>query len=307
MTAIGLHAARRRWGLCVPCVANVKSKRQRQCAAMPAAAPAHHCQLLMSPWPGLHAARLHSARHFGRHTHDAFGFGVVEQGAQRSASGRGPVDAYAGDLITTNPGEVHDGRPLGGDSRGWHILYIEPSLLASLRGERAEGLALARPVLHDAALRLALQQLLGRLLAWNARRDSSTALAVEEAFTHAGGTLLLRHGTARAGDEANPGLDAVRDTLAGTPATTPSLAELAALAGASRWQLLRHFRRAYGLSPHEWLLQRRAERARGLIAAGLPLVDAAAAAGFADQSHMTRTFARHWGYSPGAWQRATSG
>jgi len=271
------------------------------------AAPAHHCRLLMSPWPGLHAASLRSARHFGRHTHEAFGFGFVEHGAQRSTSGRGPVDAYAGDLITTNPGEVHDGRPLGGDSRGWHIVYIEPALLASLRGERAEALALARPVLHDAPLRAALQQLLGRLVAWNATCDSSTALAVEEAFTRAGGALLQRHGSTRTHEDASPGLAAVRDALAETPATTPSLAALAALAGASRWQLLRHFRRAYGLSPHEWLLQRRAERARGLITNGLPLADAATAAGFADQSHMTRTFARHWGYSPGSWQRAAAG
>jgi AraC-like DNA-binding protein len=273
---------------------------------MPAAAPAHHCQLLMSPWPGLHAASLRSARHFGRHTHEAFGFGVLEVGAQRSASGRGPVDAYAGDLITTNPGEVHDGRPLGGDSRGWHILYIEPALLASLRGERAETLALVQPVLNDAALRTALQQLLARMRAWNTTRDGAAALAVEEAFTTAGSALLQRHGSTRTSEESSPALAAVRDALADAPATTPSLAELAALAGASRWQLLRHFRRAYGLSPHEWLLQRRAERARGFISAGLPLVDAAAAAGFADQSHMTRTFARHWGYSPGAWQQAAA-
>jgi len=274
---------------------------------MPATAPAHHCRLLMSPWPGLHAASLRSARHFGRHWHEGFGIGWLEEGAQRSASGRGPVDAYAGDLISTNPGEVHDGRPLGGDSRGWHIVYIDPPLLASLRGERADALALARPVLQDAALRASMRLLLRRLLDWNASRDSGTALAVEESFTRAGAMLLQRHGSTRARDDQSPRLAAVRDALADAPATTPSLGELAALAGSSRWQLLRHFRHAYGLSPHEWLLQRRAERARGLISTGLPLADAAAAAGFADQSHMTRTFARLWGYSPGSWQRAAPG
>ena len=34
------------------------------------------------------------------------------------------------------------------------------------------------------------------------------------------------------------------------------------------------------------------------------LAQAAADAGFADQSHMTRTFARHFGYTPGAWLAA---
>jgi len=271
---------------------------------MPAAATVHRCQLLGSPWPGLHAASLHSARHFGRHWHEGFGIGWIAAGAQRSASGRGPVEAFAGDLISTNPGEVHDGRPLGGDSRGWHIVYIEPALLASLRGERAEALALSRPVLQDVALRAALQQLLRRLQAWNATRDDSTTLALEEAFTAAGGALLQRHATQRPPHETSPALAAVRDVLADAPLATPSLAELAALAGSSRWQLLRQFRRSFGLTPHEWLLQRRAERGRSFIAQGLPLADAAAAAGFADQSHMTRCFARLWGYSPGGWQRS---
>lgn len=34
-----------------------------------------------------------TARRFPRHTHDQFGIGVVRRGAQRSASGRGPVEA----------------------------------------------------------------------------------------------------------------------------------------------------------------------------------------------------------------------
>ncbi|WP_375781517.1 AraC family ligand binding domain-containing protein [Roseococcus suduntuyensis] len=30
-----------------------------------------------------------------------------------SSSGRGPVEAGPGDVITVNPGEVHDGAPIG--------------------------------------------------------------------------------------------------------------------------------------------------------------------------------------------------
>ena len=63
--------------------------------------------------------------------------------------------------------------------------------------------------------------------------------------------------------------------------------------------------RAQGnLPPHSWLLHQRAERARSLIREGLSLVQAAAACGFADQSHMTRLFVRQFGFTPGAWQKA---
>jgi AraC-like DNA-binding protein len=36
------------------------------------------------------------------------------------------------------------------------------------------------------------------------------------------------------------------------------------------------------------------------------LAHAAAAAGFADQSHMTRIFTRQFGFTPGAWQQAVA-
>jgi hypothetical protein len=52
----------------------------------------------------VYATEIRSARHYGRHSHATFGFGVMGDGAQRSSSGRGMVDAYAGN----NPGEVHD-------------------------------------------------------------------------------------------------------------------------------------------------------------------------------------------------------
>ena len=68
--------------------------------------------------------------------------------------------------------------------------------------------------------------------------------------------------------------------------------------------LLRHFEKAFGLTPLAWLQQQRAERARGLIRRGASLAQAAASCGFADQSHMTRLFTRQFGFTPGAWQKA---
>jgi AraC-like DNA-binding protein len=68
----------------------------------------------------------------------------------------------------------------------------------------------------------------------------------------------------------------------------------------SRFQLVRSFSRNTGFTPHAFLLHRRILLARRLIAGGMALADAAAASGFADQSHMTRVFTRKYGVSPGA-------
>ncbi len=82
-----------------------------------------------------------------------------------------------------------------------------------------------------------------------------------------------------------------------------SLDDMAGLVGLS----LRHFRRALnaatGQSPHQFVLSRRIERARGMIATNrFCLADVAAATGFADQSHMTRVFRQAMGVTPSAYR-----
>lgn len=71
--------------------------------------PLHRSTVHATPCVGVHCTQVESARHYGRHWHDSHGVGLIDGGAQRSASGRGLVQAQAGDMIATNPGEVHDG------------------------------------------------------------------------------------------------------------------------------------------------------------------------------------------------------
>src|SRR5687767_15342998 len=127
----------------------------------------HRVQVVASAWKGVYGARIESGQHFARHWHDAYGFGFLERGAHRSASARGSVDAYAGDLITTNPGEVHDGRPLGAPARRWRIVYLDPGALVRVAGESAFGVEITRPVLRDPLLQHALRRLLDRLEGWS--------------------------------------------------------------------------------------------------------------------------------------------
>ena len=274
---------------------------------MPAAP--HRCRVLASPWPGVYATDIESARHYGRHWHATYGFGLIDDGAHRSASSRGAVDAYAGDIVCTNPGEVHDGRPLGGPSRRWRTVYLEPDLLAGVAGETDA--AFSQPAFSDARLRVVLEHLLARLKTWTEageRASAAHALACEEALVHACGLMLRDHSTAiPPPPDGASDLSVVCDRLADAPLNAPTLTELAALAGLGKFQLLRRFKKAYGTTPHDWLLQRRADRARGLIRQGLGLAEAAASTGFADQSHMTRVFMRRFGFTPGAWRDAAPG
>ena len=70
-------------------------------------------------------------------------------GAQRSWSGIGPVELFAGSVITVNPGEMHDGIPVAGCVRRWRMLYFDPSLLAETQAQAA----IPNPGLYSAPFR----------------------------------------------------------------------------------------------------------------------------------------------------------
>lgn len=78
------------------------------------------------------------------------------------------------------------------------------------------------------------------------------------------------------------------------------LAELAALCDLSQSQLLRAFKKQFGTSPHQYLLDRRIEMAKRCLLSETcePLGQLAASLGFADQSHFTRQFCRATGVTP---------
>jgi AraC-like DNA-binding protein len=84
-----------------------------------------------------------------------------------------------------------------------------------------------------------------------------------------------------------------------------TLGEMAAVAGLTRMHFAAQFRRATGMSPHGYLLQRRVERAKALLGdTGRPLVDIALSVGFGTQPHFTTVFKRFAGQTPHRWRQS---
>ena len=78
-----------------------------------------------------------------------------------------------------------------------------------------------------------------------------------------------------------------------------ALAELAAAAGLSPFHFLRAFKRSVGLTPGQYVLDRRMERARTLLKSGaMSVAEVGLCVGFAHASHFTRAFRRSAGVSP---------
>jgi AraC-like DNA-binding protein len=246
----------------------------------------------------------HFERHvYHRHSHDTYSLGVTDVGAQSFTCRGGAHTSAAGMVMAFNPDDPHDGQATDGDGFTYRMIHIGPELVSRVLADaagRAVGLPLfAEPVLSDPVLAARLRDLHRALLggATTLRRDELLAVVVRRATCNASAKS--------APTDARLVARRARDLIAGRRLDDINAGDLAVVTGRSRFAVHRAFTHVYGMSPGDYQRQLRLREARSLIAAGRPISEAAALAGFADQSHLSRWFIRCYGVTPGRYQRAT--
>jgi transcriptional regulator GlxA family with amidase domain len=96
-----------------------------------------------------------------------------------------------------------------------------------------------------------------------------------------------------------------RDLADARYAEPVTVADMARAAGPSRAHFSREFKRAFGESPHQYLLTRRLERAAALLATtDWPVADICFAVGASSLGSFTASFSRIFGESPTAYRRS---
>ena len=239
------------------------------------------------------------AQAFAPHVHEAFALGACTDGLETISYRGGLHYSGPGSVVILEPGEPHTGAPAVGPGFVYRVMYPDAGLLA-------DGLEVPRfpePVVMDPEL------------AWGLRRvhaalgQDPEQLEAESRLSWLLGELVRRHASPApdldgpAGRRPGVGRVAhqVMTRLADQLTCPPALADLAAEAGLSRYQLLRSFRAEVGMPPYAWLAQHRVARARLLLDRGHRPAEAATLAGFADQAHLTRWFRRVVGVTPGTY------
>lgn len=133
--------------------------------------------------------------------------------------------------------------------------------------------------------------------------DNASGIAVQalalEMVAH-----LIREGQPRPGARSPLWLRKVKERIDEGFAQTPSLAELANIAGVHPTHLARQFRHHYRRTIGECLRQRRVDAARELLVhSHLSLTEIALDTGFAHQAHFSVIFKRFVGLTPGEFRR----
>jgi AraC-like DNA-binding protein len=260
---------------------------------------------------------------YHRHSHETYSLGVTDVGAQSFTCRGAAYTSAAGMVMAFNPDDPHDGQATDGSGFTYRMIHIGPDLVSAVLADAAGvpvGLPLfAEPVHSDPVLAARLRRLHGALLgdATTLRRDELLAGVVlaaarlsREAPTRSTSRLAQLPAGARPAHPGPPDTRRVarlaREVIAGRYRDELTAGDLATVTGRSRFAVHRAFTHVYGLAPSDYQRELRLREARALIAAGTPISEAAALAGFADQSHLSRWFVRYYGVTPGRYQRASS-
>jgi AraC-like DNA-binding protein len=231
------------------------------------------------------------------HRHETYGVGVTLWGAQ-SFHYRGELrTSRAGQVMVLHPDEAHDGHAGVPDGFAYRMLYVDPGDISKARGDTAP--FVPDVVADDPALAELLRETFADF------PHPLEPLAVDAVVSRLAELLVRRsdgHGKSRRDTTAYRAIREARDFLVAEAPRIVTSDELERVTGLDRFSLSRHFRAAYGTSPHRFQVGRRLDRARAMIGEGVPLAQVAATTGFADQSHLTRHFSARFGLTPGRWK-----
>ncbi|MFF3459305.1 AraC family transcriptional regulator [Streptomyces sp. NPDC002730] len=230
------------------------------------------------------------------HVHDAWTLLIVDDGAVRY-----DLDRYErgtpSDTVSLLPPQVpHNGSPATPQGFRKRVLYLDMTQLdESFIGPAVDGPDLTEPV---------LRRRVGQLHTALANRgdefeaESRLALISERLRRH----LRPRLALGSAGPDGGLA-QSLRDLLDERLLEGIALKEAARLVHAHPTHLVRAFSGAFGIAPHQYMTSRRVDLARRLLLDGQPPGEVATAAGFYDQSHLTRHFKRVVGITPGRYAR----
>lgn len=241
---------------------------------------------------------------FCKHAHEEFLFGITLAGRQDFFSLGKYHKSHAGNVMAINPGDVHDGQVGTNDTLRYKMLYIHPDKLTPMLEQagirqavnfRIEDTVQVNPIMQQHILRLfhlMENPKTSDIAHSSALFEFATCLAQQDGIEQ---TQLYR--------QRDSVLERAREYLHAHLNEEVSLDALSAEVHISKYHFLRRFKDYFGMTPHQYWVNYRINRAKEALEAGRSLADIVFDHGFNDLSHLNRRFKPVYGKTPHQFQQ----
>lgn len=243
---------------------------------------------------------------FEKHVHLDYHIGVVSHGAQQYLHKGQHYQLTPNCLSTLNPDESHNGQSIDPSGYCAHVMSLPVNFINDIATElKQKSLFFNAPIAEDLQLRqqfLLLHQLLTE------QQHSVSSLQTETLLTAFITELFCRYAAITGETTSTTKLsltqmDMIKQQLHEQLHGNIELASLANSIDLSKFQFLRQFKSATGMTPHAYLTRLRLEYAKKALIRGNTAIDTAYLVGFFDQSHFNKAFKRAFLTTPAQFQR----
>ncbi|EAR60462.1 AraC family transcriptional regulator [Neptuniibacter caesariensis] len=242
---------------------------------------------------------------YGKHAHEEFSIGLTMAGRQDFFANGEFHRSLPGNVMVFNPDQVHDGHSGIDDTLHYRMLYIHPAQLEPMFEaagmKNAKGFRVPELLINDAQLGkhvLRLAQLFDR--------DDHDEIQHECELYHLAVRISQLFG---ANNEQDPArridtlLLRAKDYMLANLDKEASLELISQQANLSKYHFLRLFKAQFGITPHQYLINCRVNRARESLEKGADINDVVYECGFSDLSHLNRRFKPCFGMTPKQYQQ----
>ena len=233
---------------------------------------------------------------FNQHFHNTYSIGITHKGLIESFYNNTTVTSHSLTTRINNPNELH-----GGLAKNWSNTYFYPNIeimtniYFQIFNEKKAPVFLNH-IVDDEILYHKLQYFFNSMYL---KRDN---LEIEINAIDAISYLILNYSrNEKTLDNLFNNKEIIKNSIELINDNLYEALNLDTLCNSvnlSKYHFLRVFKRELGLTPHQYIINQRIEKAKNLISKGHSIVEAALEVGFKDQSHFNRNFKRFYDYSP---------
>ncbi|SQH76249.1 Transcriptional regulator, AraC/XylS family [Shewanella benthica] len=249
-----------------------------------------------------------SFRHFefAQHVHLDYHIGVVTQGGQKYQHKGESYHLGKGCISSLNPDEAHNGQSIADEGYQANVMSIPVEYVAQITSElNIKELFFSSPLSWAPDLYHTFLHLHKNLTSPHAKQAQLQLETSLMAFTT---ELFQRYASVHVVSQQRQALSyqQVTDIKAQFHDEIHNVFQLEGLAtsvGLSKFQFLRQFKAATGMTPHAYLKRVRLEYAKKALAKGEAVIDIAQQVGFFDQSHLTKAFKQAFLVTPSHFQK----